>query len=140
MLKTLAVWGSPGSGKSTVSLALAWELVKDKQNVLVVNTDCTVPNLPVYLPMLKTNEDGNASIGTVLDSANRTQETLKNKIHLHEKSACLGFMALESGETPLSYKTFEKSKKYSFLKLLQAQPVDYIIFDCQSNPMYNNFT
>lgn len=140
MSKFISVWGSPGSGKTTISLAVAWELVRLKQNVLIINTDNTVPNLPVYLPKIKSSGDGQFSIGSMLENSMQTQDVLKGKIHLHPKSNNLGFMALESGETPLSYKAFEKNKMFSLIKLLQAQPIDYIIADCQSNVMYNAFS
>ena len=41
----LAVWGSPSSGKTTVSVKLADYLARKKKNVLLIFTDMTAPPL-----------------------------------------------------------------------------------------------
>lgn len=42
----LAVWGSPSSGKTTVSVKLADYLARKKKNVLLIFADMTTPPLP----------------------------------------------------------------------------------------------
>ena len=42
----LAVWGSPGAGKTVTAVKLAAELAKRKKNVVLVFTDLTAPPLP----------------------------------------------------------------------------------------------
>ena len=42
----LAVWGSPGGGKTVTAVKLALELSKRKKNVVLVFTDVTAPTLP----------------------------------------------------------------------------------------------
>ena len=42
----LAVWGSPSSGKTTVSVKLADYLARKKKNVLLIFADMTAPPLP----------------------------------------------------------------------------------------------
>jgi MinD superfamily P-loop ATPase len=42
----LAVWGSPGSGKTTVAVKLAKYLADKKKNVVLVLCDMTAPMLP----------------------------------------------------------------------------------------------
>ena len=39
----LAVWGSPGGGKTVTAVKLALELSKRKKNVVLVFTDLTAP-------------------------------------------------------------------------------------------------
>ena len=39
----LAVWGSPGAGKTVTAVKLAAELAKRKKNVVLVFTDVTAP-------------------------------------------------------------------------------------------------
>lgn len=143
MLKTILSFGSPGSGKSTVALSVAWELVSRKNNVLVLNTDSTVPMLPIYLPNLKTNSDGAASLGSLLDTAllESKNDIFRGKILPHPDSGgCLAFSALTSGENPLTYKSFEKNKIQTLFSLLNNQPIDYVIIDGQSNAVYNSLT
>lgn len=45
----LAVWGSPSSGKTTVSVKLADYLARKKKNVLLIFADMTTPPLPLHL-------------------------------------------------------------------------------------------
>ena len=45
----LAVWGSPGAGKTVTAVKLALELSKRKKNVVLVFTDVTAPTLPAVV-------------------------------------------------------------------------------------------
>ena len=44
--QVLAVWGSPGSGKTTVAVKLAKYLAGKKKNVILLLCDMTAPMLP----------------------------------------------------------------------------------------------
>lgn len=44
--QVLAVWGSPGCGKTTVAVKLAKYLADRKKNVVLLLCDCTTPMLP----------------------------------------------------------------------------------------------
>ena len=46
----LAVWGSPGSGKTTVAVRLAKYLADRRRNVVLLLCDMTAPMLPLHLP------------------------------------------------------------------------------------------
>ena len=46
----LAVWGSPGSGKTTVAVKLAKYLADRKRNVSLLLCDMTAPMLPCICP------------------------------------------------------------------------------------------
>lgn len=136
--KTICVWGSPGSCKSTVAEAIAWQLVDKKFNVLIVNTSSEVPMLPLYLPGQKASSAN--SLGYLLSMPNLEYSALKNKIHMSPHSDKLGYMALVSGETPLTYSPFERIKLLAFLKTLASPSIDYIIIDCCANPMIDTLT
>ena len=49
--QVLAVWGSPGSGKSTVAVKLAKYLAGKKRNVILLTCDMTAPMLPCILSL-----------------------------------------------------------------------------------------
>lgn len=132
IIKTIAVWGSSGAGKTLTSLAIATELAAHKQNVVVINTDTTTPALPVYLPR-KTELDANSSVGTLLSQRTIDMIALNSKIHIHPHSDRIGFMGLVSGETPLTYSAFEREKMLELLGVFAATDFDYVIFDCLSN-------
>lgn len=133
MVKTIAVFGNGGAGKTTVSLAVAAELTKHEKNVLILSPDKTIPGIPVYLPKLQDLQPKH-SLG-VLFSAPVTEESLKNKIHLHPRNDRLSFMGLISGETTLTYDDFEKDKFVELKNTLDKTPFDYLIVDCTSNLM-----
>ena len=46
----LAVWGSPGSGKTTAAVKLAKYLADHKKNVSLLHADTTAPIIPVLFP------------------------------------------------------------------------------------------
>ena len=46
----LAVWGSPGSGKTVTAVKLAKALADKKRNVALVLCDMTAPMLPCICP------------------------------------------------------------------------------------------
>ena len=48
--QVLAVWGSPGSGKTTVAVKLAKYLAGKKKNVILLLCDMTAPMLPCICP------------------------------------------------------------------------------------------
>lgn len=48
--QVLAVWGSPGSGKTTVAVKLAKYLAGKKKNVILLLCDMTAPMLPSVRP------------------------------------------------------------------------------------------
>ena len=56
-----AVWGSPGSGKSTFSAILARYLTRDKSKAVIISPDQTVPMLPVWFP--NENIENHMSLG-----------------------------------------------------------------------------
>ena len=64
----LAVWGSPGGGKTVTAVKLALELSKRKKNVVLVFTDVTAPTLPAVVSEKKLPD---VSVGELL-AATRT--------------------------------------------------------------------
>ena len=67
----LAVWGSPGAGKTVTAVKLAAELAKRKKNVVLVFTDLTAPSLPAVAAEGKLPE---VSVGDLLSAPGMTQE------------------------------------------------------------------
>ena len=50
----ISSWGSSGSGKTTVALALASAFAKRNADVLLLSAEMRTPLLPVLLPSMKT--------------------------------------------------------------------------------------
>lgn len=80
----LAVWGSPGSGKTVTAVKIAAELSKQKKNVVIVLCDTTAPALPALIRTKKTPE---CSVGAALAAPVITQDlVLKNLAMLSQPS------------------------------------------------------
>lgn len=135
-----AVWGSSGSGKSTVALALGAVLAKRGEDTLVIGTDACTPSLALYLPN-HTSLTPNHSIGGLLELTDPTEGSLKDRIHQHPKSDRLFFMGHVSGEAPaISCKPPERGAVTGLVHLLQASPFRHVLLDCASNPAFDTLT
>lgn len=120
-------------------MSIAAKFTEVKKNVLIISTDTKTPALPVYIPSL--NLGPNNSIGTALENKQFTKELLKGRMHLHPKSDYLSFMGLTSGEVAsFTYKPFEAEQFAQLLQILNNAPYDYIIIDCDTNPIFDSLT
>jgi MinD-like ATPase involved in chromosome partitioning or flagellar assembly len=139
-MKLIAVWGSSGAGKTTVSLALAAVLSKN-EDVLVISTEDRSPALPVYLPSVN-NLNTNNSIGSLLDiPENISESSLKGRLHQHPKHSRLFFAGYVTGEQPgMTYKPVSRKAAITLLQLFHQTPFAYVIVDCDSNPVYDAMT
>lgn len=63
----LAVWGSPGSGKTTLAVKLAKYLADRKKNVVLLLCDMTAPMLPCICPPADLEHE--KSLGSILAAA-----------------------------------------------------------------------
>ena len=63
----LAVWGSPGSGKTTVAVKLAARLAMQKRDVALLLCDMNTPMLPCICPPGDLEEEH--SLGSILAAA-----------------------------------------------------------------------
>ncbi len=135
--KIITVWGSPGSGKTVLSLALAAHVANEKKNVIVFNGDKLIPGLSVYMPMdTFTSKD---SVGPLLMSNRYTDIELAQRIKPHSKSEYLAFMGITSAENYITYHEFSKESVIRMINKLSSL-TDYLIIDGTSNPLENMVT
>ena len=138
MVRMIAVWGSNGSGKKTLALALAAQLAGQQKNSVIISTDSSVPALPVFLPGKQIDREG--SLGELLSRPVNSVNALKGYIHIHPQSDHIGVMGIASGETPLTYRSFKREIMMSLLRALNDSPFDFVIFCCQANPVLDALT
>ncbi len=81
--QVLAVWGSPGCGKTTVAVKLAKYLADRKKNVVLLLCDCTTPMLPCICP--PGDLEGNHSLGSILAANSITESLVKNNCNTHKR-------------------------------------------------------
>lgn len=135
MVKMIATWGSQCSGKKTLAAAMAAHLAAMKRNTVIISTDASTPALPVFLPLAQISSD--ASLGTLLTRPLHDYQSLKGFIHIHPNNDRFGYMGFASGEMPLTHKTFTRDHMVSLLRVLNGSPFDYVIFVCQTNPVFD---
>ena len=97
----IAVWGSPGSGKSTFSAILARYLTRDKSKAIIISPDITVPMLPVWFP--NENIENSMSLGHILSSSEINNSIIAEKVKLLKSYPYIGVLGYTSGDMPLSY-------------------------------------
>ena len=136
----IASWGSSGAGKSTVALALASAFSRIKKDVLVISTESRTPSLPVFLPSTQGLTARN-SVAELLSKKEFDESQLKDRIIKHPKSDHIYFMGLVSGEiAALTYGPPTREAVINLLQILQQSPFQYIIVDCDSNPILDATT
>lgn len=86
----VAVWGSPGSGKTTMAVKIAKYLADKKRNVVLLLCDMTAPMLPCICPASELECE--RSLGSVLAAAHVTENLVKNNLITHKR---LGYRWLE---------------------------------------------
>lgn len=133
----IAIWGSPGSGKTTLAVNMAKELAKNKKNVLIVYDDMVCPTIPTLIPELK-NEDIDRSLGKILSNSAIDQRVIWDNL-ITTKDNYIALLGYQKGENPLSYPEYIRERAVDLLILLRHL-ADYIIIDCSSNITENILT
>lgn len=124
----LAVAGSPGSGKTTISVKLAAEIAKKRKNVVVVFADPFVPVMPYMLPMDAGHE---VSLGELLTAPSLTQNKILKACVTIPDSEYITLLGYCMGESLMSYPKVTRERAVDFLVNLRHL-ADYVILDCAS--------
>ncbi|MGB4659894.1 MAG: ParA family protein [Mobilitalea sp.] len=132
----LAVWGSPGSGKTTVAVKLAKYLADQKRNVILVLCDMTAPMLPCICPpsALECKKDSNrpfGSLGSILAATHVTDQIVKENMITHKKMAHIAMIGMQKGENEYTYASYSRVQAEELIVLLRTI-APYVIIDCSS--------
>ncbi len=128
-VKTIAVWGSNGSGKTVTSIKLAEQLSKAKKNVLIVFCDDVTPTLPTIHGDMKKFKS--CSLGNVLTEIKLTQDLILENC-VQSKNGYIAYLGFNIAENSFSYAEYEKDRVLDFF-VSSSRLVDYVIFDCSSS-------
>ena len=128
--QVLAVWGSPSSGKTIMSVKIARYIASQKKNVILVLADMSAPPLPYVCP--SSDLESELSLGNILGAAHIDGNLVKQNAILHKKNEYLTMFAMLKGENAFSYAPYTEMQAREFIHALR-QLADYIIIDCTSN-------
>ena len=115
----LAVWGSPGSGKTITAVKIAKMLSARKKNVILLLCDMAAPMLPCICPADALESNG--SLAGVLAAARISENLIKHNLVTFKRNSCLAY------STP----PFTQKQVVELLDGLR-QIAPYVIVDCGS--------
>lgn len=125
----LAVWGSPGSGKTTLSVKIAKYLADKKKNVVLVLCDMTAPMLPCICP--PSDLECEKSLGSILSATHITEPLVQYNMITHKRMAYLTMIGMLKGENEYTYASYSKVQAQEFIEALR-KIAPFIIIDCGS--------
>lgn len=127
--QVLAVWGSPGSGKTTVSARLAKHLADHHQNVLLLFCDATVPMLPCVCPPAELENEH--SLGSLLAATHITASLIRHNCVTHRRMSHLSILGMRRGENVFTYPPYTANLVAELIAGLR-EVAPYIVIDCGS--------
>lgn len=125
----LAVWGSPGSGKTVTAVKLAQYVADWKQNVVLVLCDMTAPMLPCICP--PSDLEGEHSLGSVLAAAHVTEPLIKHNLVTLKRNSYLTILGMKKGENEYSYPPYSEVQARELLENLTGI-APFVVVDCGS--------
>lgn len=128
--QVLAVWGSPSSGKTIMSVKVARYIASQKKNVILVLADMSAPPLPFVCPT--SDLEAELSLGNILGEAHVTENLIKQNAILHKKNEYLTMLGMLKGENAFSYPPYTETQAKELIDELRKM-ADYIVIDCTSN-------
>lgn len=125
----LAVWGSPGSGKTVTAVKIAKHLADKKKNVVLVLCDMTAPMLPCICPPSEIESEH--SLGSVLAATHVTEPLIKHNLVTLKRNSYLTILGMKKGENEYTYPPYSEIQAKELLcELRRIAP--FIVVDCSS--------
>ena len=110
----LAVWGSPGSGKTTVAARIAKHLAGKRKNTILLLCDMSAPMLPC-----------------ILAAAHVSDSLIKNNLTTHKRLDYLSILGLVKGESEYTYPPYSDVQARELIDGLR-NIAPYVVIDCGS--------
>lgn len=125
----LAVWGSPGSGKTTAAVKLAKHLAGRKKNAVLLLCDMTAPMLPCVCPASELECE--RSLGSILAAAHVSENLVKNNLVTHKRLSYLTLLGMRKGENEYTYPPYSEVQARELIDCLR-DIAPYVVIDCSS--------
>lgn len=128
-VQVLAVWGSPGSGKTAVSVKLAKYLVDKRRDVVLLLCDMTAPMLPCICP--PSDLECEKSLGSILAATHITDSLIKQNCITHKKMNHILLLGMLKGENVFTYPPYGAELATELIGHLR-NIAPYVVIDCGS--------
>jgi MinD-like ATPase involved in chromosome partitioning or flagellar assembly len=125
----LAVWGSPGSGKTTAAVKIARRLAEKKKNAVLLLCDMTAPMLPCICP--SSDLECEHSLGSVLAAAHVSLNLVKHNCVTHKRLDGLAMLGMLKGENEYTYPPYSEIQARELLEALR-ELASFVVIDCGS--------
>lgn len=127
--RMLAVWGSPGCGKTTVSVKLAAYLARQGKDVVLLLCDMNTPMLPCICP--PGDFEVEHSLGSILAASHVTESLVRHNCITHKKYRHLAIIGMRKGENEYTYPPYDRTQAEELLQCLRGI-APYVVVDCSS--------
>lgn len=124
----IALWGSPGSGKTVTTIKLAQAFATKRKNVLILFCDALCPSISTIVPQAASQQK---SLGELMSLPSLTQEDLLRYALPLEGSPYIGLIGYKQGDTAFSYASYERERGVDLLTLARHS-ADVVLVDCAS--------
>ena len=125
----LAVWGSPGSGKTVTAVKIAKHLADRKKNVVLLLCDMTAPMLPCVCPPSELESEH--SLGSILAATHVTEALIKHNLVTLKKNSHLTILGMKKGENEYTYPPYEQLQAQELMDGLR-EIAPCVVVDCGS--------
>lgn len=125
----LAVWGSPGCGKTVTAVKIAKHLASQKKNVALLLCDMTAPMMPCICPPSELECD--KSLGSIFAAQRISVNLIKHNLTTHKKLSYLTMLGLRKGENEYTYAACTKQQAEELIRGLR-EIAPYVVIDCGS--------
>ena len=125
----LAVWGSPGCGKTVTAVKIAKHLAAQKKNTLLLLCDMTAPMMPCICPPSELEVD--KSLGSIFAAQHISVNLIKHNLTTLKRLPHLTMLGLRKKENEYTYAPCTKQQAEELIRGLR-EIVPYVVIDCSS--------
>ena len=123
----IAICGSPGSGKSSLTLKLAKAFANSGKQTIVIHTDYYAPAFVSFFP----SEEEHGSLGKLLSLPEISQELILKNMNTLKHEESIGIIGYGKTENKYQYPEYTKDRAVS--TIIQLKHIaEVILIDCQT--------